>query len=200
MAQSTAEAKGEPTANAAKSHKAAKAEAPQRNGTAERKAVSLQERLDRKLEAARKYRSVVRFFRSHRSLLSAAEHRATARIALLRATRRLARVSRNIAAIRSVLARREARRRAIFSPKVAICDVFGPRYCGQALSVAWCESRHRTTAQNGQYLGLFQMGSYARQLFGHGSTARKQAIAAHRYFVDSGRDWSPWSCKPGYAW
>ena len=30
-------------------------------------------------------------------------------------------------------------------------------------------------AQNGQYLGLFQMGSYERQLFGHGETAHEQA-------------------------
>ena len=52
-----------------------------------------------------------------------------------------------------------------------------------------------TTAQNGQYLGLFQMGSYERELFGHGDTAHAQAIAAHRYFVRSGQDWSPWSCR-----
>ena len=55
-------------------------------------------------------------------------------------------------------------------------------------------------AQNGQYLGLFQMGSSERRLFGHGETAHQQALAAHRYFVVSGRDWSPWSCKPGYGY
>jgi hypothetical protein len=38
------------------------------------------------------------------------------------------------------------------------------------------------------------MGSYERSLFGHGSTAHDQALAAHRYFVRSGRDWSPWGC------
>ena len=53
-------------------------------------------------------------------------------------------------------------------PKAAICAVFGD-YCQEAVAVAWCESRLRPTAQNGQYLGLFQMGSYERQLFGHGS-------------------------------
>jgi hypothetical protein len=66
--------------------------------------------------------------------------------------------------------------------------------------VSWCESKHSTTAQNGQYLGLFQMGWNERRLFGHGSTPRKQALAAHRYFVVSGRDWSPWSCKPSYEY
>ena len=62
--------------------------------------------------------------------------------------------------------------------------------------VARCESRLTTSAQNGQYLGLFQMGSSERRLFGHGTTAIAQVRAAHRYFVASGRDWSPWSCKP----
>jgi hypothetical protein len=76
--------------------------------------------------------------------------------------------------------------------------VFGTRYCGQALRVARCESHLRVTARNGQYLGLFQMGSSERRRFGHGATAYKQATAAHRYFVLSGRDWSPWSCKPWY--
>jgi hypothetical protein len=40
------------------------------------------------------------------------------------------------------------------------------------------------------------MGSSERQLFGHGVSALAQARAAYRYFVRSGRDWSPWSCKP----
>ena len=29
-----------------------------------------------------------------------------------------------------------------------------------------------------------------------GESTHEQALAAHRYFVRSGRDWSPWSCKP----
>ena len=81
------------------------------------------------------------------------------------------------------------------TPQEVICDVFG-RYCDQALQVARCESGLRTTAQNGQYLGLFQMGSAERSLFGHGASAEAQAKAAWRYFTRSGRDWSPWSCKP----
>ena len=166
----------------------------------ERRADSLPARLEHKLEAARTYRSTIRFFTSHRWLLSSAEHRADAEPAVRRARTRLQRVTKNIAAIRRVLRRREAHRLASVRPKVAICDVFGRRYCGQALSVSWCESRHSTDAQNGQYLGLFQMGSSERRLFGHGASARMQAAAAHRYFVVSGRDWSPWSCKPSYAY
>jgi hypothetical protein len=81
------------------------------------------------------------------------------------------------------------------TPQQVVCRVFR-RDCRDALRVAHCESRFRTDATNGQYLGLFQMGSTARSLYGHGATAVVQARAAHRYFVDSGRDWSPWSCRP----
>lgn len=82
-------------------------------------------------------------------------------------------------------------------PVAAICHIFG-RYCSQALAVSRCESgqSHSVRAQNGQYLGMFQMGNYARSAYGHGYTPLEQAYAAYRYFVASGRDWSPWSCKP----
>jgi hypothetical protein len=76
-----------------------------------------------------------------------------------------------------------------------ICAVFGP-YCSQALRVAWCESRYRVYARNGQYLGIFQLGSHERATYGGGSDAWSQAVAAFRYFVASGRDWSPWECRP----
>lgn len=82
-------------------------------------------------------------------------------------------------------------------PISAIYHVF-KNYGIEALAVASCESggTFSTRAHNGQYLGMFQMGDYARQLYGHGDTALQQARAAHRYFVASGKDWSPWSCKP----
>lgn len=80
-------------------------------------------------------------------------------------------------------------------PALVICDTFG-RYCNQALRVSWCESRWNTTARNGQYLGLFQMGSWERRTFGHGPDAFSQARAAFRYFKKTGSDWSPWSCRP----
>ncbi len=164
----------------------------------EQRAGTLEERLEVKLAAARKYRGTIVFFKNHRWLLSSAEHRGNATVTLRQAERRLAQVTKTIAALRHAIREHESRRQAAMSPKAAICDVFG-RYCDEAVAVAWCESRLTTTAQNGQYLGLFQMGPSARQLFGHGRTARDQAVAAHKYFVRSGRDWSPWSCKPGYA-
>jgi hypothetical protein len=77
-----------------------------------------------------------------------------------------------------------------------IRQVFG-RYGDQAVNVADCESHLRTWARNGQYLGMFQMGSYARAKYGHHWTSPwHQAKAAYHYFRDSGRDWSPWDCKP----
>lgn len=169
-----------------------------RKAKKERVARTLESRLARKLDAADKHRSTIRFFSNHRSLLSSTEHQVNARIALQRAQRSLAKVTRTIVAIRRLLQKREAARAAARSPRGAICKVFG-EYCRQAVAVAWCESRLEPDAQNGQYLGLFQMGSQERRLFGHGATARQQAVAAHTYFVHSGRDWSPWSCKPWYG-
>ncbi|MGI8885324.1 MAG: hypothetical protein ACR2G9_00170 [Gaiellaceae bacterium] len=189
--QVSAVAKGESSQITAEPPQATKAAQP---------VVSLKTRLEQKLKAARKHRSVILFFENHRSLLSSSEHRPVAIAARRRAERRLARVTRTIVALRRALERREARRLANAPPKVAICRVFGRRYCDQALKVAWCESHHSTAAQNGQYLGLFQMGSSERRLFGHGQKAHQQAIAAHKYFVLSGRDWSPWSCKPWYGY
>jgi hypothetical protein len=83
------------------------------------------------------------------------------------------------------------------SPQQVIRDVFGA-YGDQAVSVSYCETggTFSTTATNGQYVGLFQMGSAERSTYGGGTTVREQAEAAYRYFVASGRDWSPWECQP----
>lgn len=79
--------------------------------------------------------------------------------------------------------------------EVAAVIAFGD-YAGQALRVAECESGWSPGASNGQYQGAWQMGSSERDLFGHGPDFLSQAFAANRYFVASGRDWSPWSCRP----
>lgn len=86
------------------------------------------------------------------------------------------------------------------SPQKAICHVFGS-YCSQALAVAKCESGFSVNATNGQYLGLFQMGDYARSTYGHARDALGQARAAYAYFIAAGSDWSPWQCRPyGLGW
>jgi hypothetical protein len=73
--------------------------------------------------------------------------------------------------------------------------VFGP-YGGEALRVARCESNLNPKARNGQYRGVFQMGHNERKTYGHGPGVWAQSFAAYRYFVRSGRDWSPWACRP----
>lgn len=155
-------------------------------------------RLERQLVVVRKQQTVLRFFQNHRSLLSG-DDRNIARAAVRHAHARLREAEKAVAWLQHMVAARQERRLEKLSPKAAICDAFDS-YCDEAIQVAWCESRLQPTARNGQYLGLFQMGSYARELYGHGSTAHDQAVAAHRYFVSSGRDWSPWSCKPYRAY
>jgi hypothetical protein len=159
----------------------------------EQPALTLDERLERKLTALRKYRGTIRFFENHRSLL-ASSGQATAKSSLAIAHARVRQLTTSVAALRAKISARDGRRLAKLPPRKAICSVFGS-YCEEAVAIAWCESRLTTTAQNGQYRGLFQMGSHERSLFGHGSTAHDQSLAAHRYFVRSGRDWSPWACS-----
>jgi hypothetical protein len=81
--------------------------------------------------------------------------------------------------------------------RAVICKVFGS-YCSQAIEVSRCETGGTFSlwAENGQYLGLFQMGSSERRIYGHANHAWGQVRAAYRYFVASGKDWSPWTCKP----
>lgn len=76
-----------------------------------------------------------------------------------------------------------------------IQTVFG-RYGTQAVQVARCESGLSIYARNGQYLGLFQMGTFARGRFGHSWDAWGQARAAFAYFRLAGYSWGPWTCKP----
>ena len=66
--------------------------------------------------------------------------------------------------------------------RAVICKVFGP-YCKQAIEVSRCESGWSHWARNGQYLGLFQMGDFARSRYGHAWNPWAQARAAWKYFV-----------------
>ena len=168
--------------------------APVRKAQTARQTFTLDEQLERKLAALRKYQGTIDFFETHRSLLSSSEHRHDATSALAYARHRVHQLTATLAVLRARVHARDARRLASLKPKAAICAVFGD-HCQEAVAVAWCESHLSPNARNGQYLGLFQMGSYERQLFGHGDSAHAQAVAAHRYFVRSGRDWSPWSCR-----
>jgi hypothetical protein len=167
---------------------------PSHKAKTTRQTLSLDQQLERKLVALRKCRGTIRFFHTHRSLLSSGAHSKNAESKLANAERNARQLSKAVAALRSEIHARHAHRLASLPPRSAICAVFA-NHCQEAIAVAWCESHLRPAAQNGQYLGLFQMGSDERRLFGHGPTAHEQALAAHRYFMRSGRDWSPWSCR-----
>ena len=168
--------------------------APTKTHPVRHRAEALDRRLERKLAAVRRYTGTIRFFHSHRSLLSSSDGSEVVVSALAYAEHRARELAETVSTLREAIRQSDARRRAALSPRAAICDVFGS-YCDEAVAIARCESHLRTSAQNGQYLGLFQMGASERRLFGHGPTAHAQAIAARRYFVRSGRDWSPWSCR-----
>lgn len=76
----------------------------------------------------------------------------------------------------------------------AVCRVWRGVNCRAVLNVAWCESTLRPWARNGQYAGIFQMGSSERARFGHGRSTWAQARAARGYFLVSG--FAPWECRP----
>lgn len=155
--------------------------------------------LTRHLSTMKKDRQVLRFFEAHGWLLSDPRFAVEAKRQLRLHTLSLTRTQQRAALAKIALTRRvQSRRLAAVeaaTPQNVICRLFGG-YCQQALAVSRCESGLRTDAQNGQYLGLFQMGTSERRIFGHGPSVAEQVSAAHRYFVASGRDWSPWSCKP----
>jgi hypothetical protein len=67
------------------------------------------------------------------------------------------------------------------------------------LRVARCESNLDRRATNGQYLGLFQLGDFARARYLRGAwtDSYANAVAAARYAREAG-GWGPWTC--GYAY
>lgn len=97
--------------------------------------------------------------------------------------------------VRAALQAKPPARGTVAKRAWAICHVFKRSRCRAALNVAWCESGLRPWAKNGQYRGIFQMGSYERGRFGHSSrNVWVQARAARKYFLRS--HWHPWECKP----
>jgi hypothetical protein len=161
----------------------------------------LEAQLRHHVPSLRHDRQVIRFLKHHRWLLSDPRYEREAKRQLSSHRAHLAVAKRKIAATRMAIAKRSQQHRLAAAhartPRAVICRVFGP-HCREALAVARCESGLQSVAENGEYLGLFQMGSSARRLFGHGPSVEDQVRAAYRYFVATGRDWSPWSCKPWF--
>jgi hypothetical protein len=96
---------------------------------------------------------------------------------------------------------KELQRIYALSPVGAILYIFGS-HSQEAINVAACESgggdpkNISIYAQNGQYLGMFQMGTNERATYakiGY-DTPYQQTVAAWNYFAVSG--WSPWDCQP----
>lgn len=79
---------------------------------------------------------------------------------------------------------------------LAVVAIFwhAPAQQAAAMRVSWCESRYETTARNGQYRGLFQLGKHERRRYGFGRTAVAQVRGAYRLW--RARGWEPWSCRP----
>ena len=98
------------------------------------------------------------------------------------------------------------------TPLQAIQCTFPKKYRASAWKIAKCESTANAAsaysrkhgkgrwAKNGQYIGIFQMGTGERKTYGWysvGAPAIVQAAAARR--LHKARGWSPWSpygCKP----
>lgn len=79
--------------------------------------------------------------------------------------------------------------------KQIIRYVFGS-HGEQAVRVADCETGHTFWwgAHNGQYRGIFQLGTRERAQYGDGHSTWEQAVAAYKLFLDRG--WAPWDCSP----
>ncbi len=93
-------------------------------------------------------------------------------------------------------ARVASRRTSSASVPALICRVFGA-VCAEAQRIAYTESRYSTSAANGQYLGIFQMGSGERATYatiGY-TTAYQQIVAAHNLY--RARGFEPWTCCEG---
>ena len=73
----------------------------------------------------------------------------------------------------------------------AVCYYFGAN-CATAMRIVRCETggTYSPWASNGQYLGIFQMGSSERARYGHGNNVWAQAKAAYAYYKVAG--FGPW--------
>lgn len=62
-----------------------------------------------------------------------------------------------------------------------------------AAITAWAEGGWNARAANGQYLGTFQMGAWARLNYGHSHTLEGQVYHAYRNWRVNG--WGQWECS-----
>jgi hypothetical protein len=75
-------------------------------------------------------------------------------------------------------------------------DAVDVSHC-EAGAFQWQVRGRPWTSANGQYKGLFQMGDWARDKFGHGPGPWAQAKAAAKNFRSNGSRWGgQWGCSP----
>jgi hypothetical protein len=100
-----------------------------------------------------------------------------------------------IAAVTSLIAlsSTDAKASSYSRAREAVCFYFKDS-CPKAMDVVRCETggTYSPYARNGQYLGIFQMGSAERARFGHSWEVWGQARAAYAYWRLAG--WRPWAC------
>jgi hypothetical protein len=138
------------------------------------------------VNALHRYAGTLVFFRRHAWLVRRPPTRPIALREIRKARVWVAVIRRELGETRASL-----RPRPQSVPQI-ICAVFGPE-CSKALQVFFCESRYSTSARNGQYFGIGQMGSAERARFGGSSLDPWDQIrAAYRYWQVAG--WGPWSC------
>lgn len=79
------------------------------------------------------------------------------------------------------------------SAQKAVCFYFGPN-CGMAMKIVKCETggTYAPWSANGQYRGIFQMGSSERATYGDGNNVWAQAKAAFAYFKAGNYSFDPW--------
>lgn len=75
----------------------------------------------------------------------------------------------------------------------AVCHFFKGSLCATAMQIVKCETggTYSPWSANGQYLGIFQMGSHERATFGHGNNVWAQSKAAYDYYT-AAKGFSPW--------
>jgi hypothetical protein len=146
----------------------------------------LRHREHRQARTLSRYEGTLRFFANHAWLVRRPPTRSIALREIRKARVWVAVIRRELAETRASL-----RPRPQSVPQI-ICAVFGPE-CSKALQVFFCESRYSTSARNGQYFGIGQMGSAERARFGGSSLDPwDQVRAAYAYYRVAG--WSPWQC------
>ena len=166
-----------------------------RKANVERPALTLDQQLERKLAALRKYRGTVRFFENHRIVARLGRRAGESEVRRSRTPVRACDSSRRASppsARRSVRATGGGWPSCPRARRSAPCSERTARRLSPSRGASPGSARQPRTASTAA------SSRWARTSEAFSATARSahdQSLAAHRYFVRSGRDWSPWACR-----